>query len=239
MRLTTSFLLSLPITLATADQQPQKPLQSWLDKAKSYLPNAATSPIASTASKAAATTVTTLTRENWQSVLTPSTTDPFTGPETWLVFFTGGNKTCYGRCTSVETAWNESVALLAADPSAPKLASANCDQSPVLCAIWAANVPTIWHIALPITGADQSKPATTIRIVGLNTTTTTARDIVKIHTEKTYEKRPVYESAMHPFDGWVAKYGLSTPLGYTLYAFANVPSWAFMIVISMGSRFIM
>ncbi|KAI4199299.1 MAG: hypothetical protein LQ350_004681 [Teloschistes chrysophthalmus] len=239
MRLTTSLLLTLPITLATAEQPAQKPLQAWLEIAKSYLPTAATAPVASTASKAASTTVTTLTKENWQSVLTPTTTDPFSGPETWMAFFTGGNKTCYGRCTGVETAWNESAVVLAADPTAPKLAMADCDKSPVLCAVWAANPPTVWHIQLPVTGADQSKPATTVRIIGLNTTTTTARDIVKIHTEKTYEKRPVYESALHPFNGWVAQYGLSTPLGYVMYGFANVPSWAFMIVISMGSRFLM
>ncbi|KAL8720466.1 MAG: hypothetical protein Q9181_007907 [Wetmoreana brouardii] len=239
MRLSAFLLALLPITVATAQQQQQKPPQSWLDKVKSYIPKAASAPVASAAAKAAANSVVTLTNDNWRSVLTPSTTDPSEGPESWMVFFSGGNKTCYGRCTGVEKAWNESAALLATDPSAPKLAYVNCDKSPVLCTTWAAAAPTIWHIQLPVVAPDQSKPATTIRILGLNTTTTTARDIVKIHSEKTYEKRPVYEGALHPFDGWVAKSGLSVPLGYVLFAFANVPSWAFMIVISMGSRYVM
>ncbi|KAL8645973.1 MAG: hypothetical protein Q9210_006408 [Variospora velana] len=241
MRLSASLLaLLLPMGMAAQQQKPLgENLQSWFDKAKSYLPNAATAPIASTAAKAAATNVVPLTKDNWQSVLTPSTTDPFEGPETWMVFFTGGNKTCYGRCAGVEKAWNESAALLAADPSSPKLAYADCDKQSVLCSAWTAAAATIWYIQLPIAQPDQSKPATTIRIIGLNTTTTTASDIVKIHTEKTYEKRPVYEGALHPFDGWVAQYGLLLPLGYVLYGFANIPSWTFMIVISMGSRYIM
>ncbi|KAI4117702.1 MAG: hypothetical protein LQ345_002126 [Seirophora villosa] len=238
MRLSASLLALLPLTIAAQQQKPLgENLQSWLEKAKSYLPNAATAPIASTAAKAAATNVVPLTKDNWRSVLTPSTSDPFQGPESWMVFVTGGNKTCYGKCAAVEKAWNESAALMAADPSSPKLASFDCDKQPVLCTMWVAAAPTIWHIELPIAQPDQSKPATTVHIVGLNTTTTTASDIVKIHAEKTYAKRPVYEGALHPFDGWVAQYGLLMPLGYVLYVFANVPSWAFMIVISMGSRY--
>ncbi|KAL8900359.1 MAG: hypothetical protein Q9207_005729 [Kuettlingeria erythrocarpa] len=240
MRLTASLLAILPLAIAAQQQKPLgENVQSWFEKAKSYIPNAASAPIASTAAKAAASNVVPLTKDNWQSVLTPSTTDPFEGPESWMVFFSGGNKTCYGKCAGVEQAWNESAALMAVDPSSPRLAHVNCDRQPVLCASWSAGPPTIWYIQLPITQADQSKPATTIRIVGLNTTSTTAKDIVKIYTEKTYEKKPVYEGALHPFDGWVAQYGLLMPLGYVMYGFANIPSWAFMIGISMFSRYIM
>ncbi|KAL8710757.1 MAG: hypothetical protein Q9220_004775 [cf. Caloplaca sp. 1 TL-2023] len=235
MRLSASLLALLPLALAES----QKPLNEWFEKAKAYIPSAVKAPVASTAAKAAASNVVPLTKDNWQSVLTPSTADPFQGPESWMVFFSGGNKTCYGRCAGLEQAWNESAALLAADPTSPRLAYANCDKDPILCATWAAGPPTIWYIQLPVTAPDQSKPATTIRIVGLNTTTTTAKDITSIHTQKTYEKKPVYEGSLHPFDGWVAKYGLLVPFGYVMYGFANVPSWAFMIVISMGSRFIM
>lgn len=66
----------------------------------------------------------------------------------------------------------------------------------------------------------------------------TAADIVKIYAKKTYEERPVYKGALHPFDSWAAKAGLNIPLGYVLYAAANIPSWAFIIVISMGSRYV-
>ncbi|KAL9003448.1 MAG: hypothetical protein Q9188_003675 [Gyalolechia gomerana] len=240
MRLAAVLIAVLPLTVTAQQQKPLgEKLQSWFDKAKSYIPNAASAPVASTAAKAASSNVVQLTKDNWRSVLTPSTSDPFQGPESWMVFISGGNKTCYGKCAGLEQAWSKSSALLAADPSSPRLAYINCDKQPVLCAIWAAGPPTIWHIQLPIAQADQSTPATTIRIIGLNTTTTTAIDIIHIHTQRTYEKKPVYEGALHPFNGWVVHYGLLTPLGYTLYVFANVPSWAFMIGISMFSRYIM
>ena len=240
MRLQASLLLALPLAVVAQQQKPLGAnLQSWFEKAKSYIPSAASAPVASSAAKIAASNVVPLTKENWKQVITSSATDPFDGPETWMVFFTGGNKTCYGHCTGVEQAWNESAAILARDPSAPKLASANCDKSPVLCAMWSAGPPTIWHIQLPISQPDQSTAATTVHIVGLNTTTTTAKDIVQIHTAKTYEKTPAYEGALHPFNGWVAKFGLIQPFAYVMYGFANVPSWAFMIVISMVSRSIM
>ncbi|KAL8977803.1 MAG: hypothetical protein Q9205_006472 [Flavoplaca limonia] len=242
MRLTTSaLLLILPFLTAAQQQKPlSESLQSWIEKAKSYIPSADTAPVAATAAKAANNNVVTLKSSNWQSVLSPSeSADPSQGPEEWMVLFSGGNKSCYGRCARVEKAWNESIVLFAADPTAPHLAYVHCDQSPVLCTTWAASVPTIWHIQLPVPTADQSRPATTIRKLGLNTTTVTAGDIVKIHAEKTYEKRPVYEGALHPFDGWAARAGLNGPLGYVLYAAANIPSWAFMILLSMGSRYVM
>lgn len=121
-------------------------------------------------------------------------------------------------------------------PLAPKLGYVNCDHQPILCSIWASGVPTLWHFQVPVAQPDQSKPATTLHIVPLNTTTTTTQDIVKIHTEQTYKEIPPYEGLFHPIDGWLAKLGLLTPLGYGLWAFALVPSWAFMIGISFLSR---
>ena len=240
MRLSTQFLLALP---AIAAAQQQKPLgetvQSWFDKAKSYIPSAAKEPVAAGAAKVAAANVTPLTKSNWADVLSPSKTLPSEGPETWMVLVTGGNKTCYGRCGKIEEAWNESAALFAADPTAPHLASVDCDKQPILCAIWAAGPPTIWHIQRPIAQADQSTPATTIHIVPLNTTRTNAQEIVQIHTQKTYEKRPAYDGAFHPFDGYLAKLYLNIPAGYGIFAFSMIPSWAFMIGISMFSRNIM
>ena len=156
-----------------------------------------------------------------------------------MVFVTGGNKTCYGQCGGVEAAWNESATAFAADPTAPNLASLNCDTAAVLCTIWAAGPPAIWHIEVPVTSVHQSRPATTIHIVPLNATTSTAQEIIEIHYGKTYEKRGVYEGAFHPFDGWLAKYGLNVPLGYVLFGFSMVPSWMFMILISFVSRTVM
>ena len=240
MRLSIPLLLALPAIAAAQEQKPlSETVQSWFNKAKSYIPTAAQEPIAASAAKVAAANVTPLTRSNWEEVLSPSTTSPGQGPETWMVFVSGGNKTCYGRCGKVEEAWNETAALFAADPSAPHLAYLNCDKEAILCATWAANPPTVWHIQRPVAQADQSTPATTIHIVGLNATTTTAQELVQIHTQKTYEKRPVYEGAFHPFDGYLAKFFLNKPAGYAIFAFSQIPSWAFMIGISMFSRNIM
>lgn len=243
MRLTTALLVALPALAAAQQQFPlANSLQSWLEKAKSYLPNAAISPVQSAAAKAAAANITPLTLDNWQSVLSPPpshASHTWDGPEEWMVFVSGTNKTCYGLCGGLEVAWNETAALFAANPTAPRLGYINCDKSPVLCAIWHARPPTIWHIQLPISAEDQSRASTTVRILRLNTTTTTTQDIARIHTEKTYEKVSVYEGAFQPFDGWLAQLGLVTPIGYILYGFSAVPSWAFMVVISFVSRNLM
>ncbi|KAL9105129.1 MAG: hypothetical protein Q9187_008825, partial [Circinaria calcarea] len=180
-------LLALP-SLITA--QSQKPLgekvgdnlQNWLNKAKAYLPTSVTSPVDTGAARVAAKNVTPLTKDNWQSVLSPSSSAAASsGPEAWMVFVTGGNKTCYGQCGGVEAAWNESATAFAADPTAPNLASLNCDTAAVLCTIWAAGPPAIWYIEVPVTAMHQSRPATTIHIVPLNTTTSTAQEIIEIH----------------------------------------------------------
>ena len=245
MRLSLALLVALPALIAAEQQKPlqeviQDNVYAYLDKAKAFLPKAFTAPIDAGASKVAAKNVTPLTKDNWQSTLTPSSASIASGsPETWMVFVSGGNKTCFGRCDSVEQAWNQSAALFAADPTAPNLGYVDCDTNRLLCSIWVAGPPAIWYIQLPTTAPDQSKPATTIHVIPLNTTTTGAQDIVKIHTEKEYKKTPVYEGMMHPFDGILAKLGLNIVAGYIMYGFAVIPSWVFMIGISMFSRTLM
>ena len=240
MRLVTALLVALPVIVAAQQQKPLgENLQSWFDKAKSYIPSGTKSPAAAGAAKLAAQNVTPLTKSNWQSVLAPKASSLKDGPEEWMVLVTGGNKSCYGQCAGVDKAWNETAAVFVADPTAPHLASINCDQEPILCATWATGPASVWHLQRPVAQADQSTPATTIHIIKLNTTTTTAGDIIAIHTGKTYEKEPVYEGTFHPFDGLLAQYYLNVPLGQVLFYFSLIPSWAFMIVISMVSRNIM
>lgn len=156
-----------------------------------------------------------------------------------MVLVSGGNKSCYGQCAGVEKAFNETAAVFIADPTAPNLGYINCDTEPILCAIWATGPAAIWHIQRPIAHSDQSTPATTIRIIKLNTTTTTTGEITAIHIGKTYEKEAAYEGAFHPFDGWLARYHLNQLVGTGLYYFSLIPSWLFMIVISMASRNLM
>ncbi|KAL6717646.1 hypothetical protein ACLMJK_005561 [Lecanora helva] len=240
MHLTHSLALTLP-TLALA--QSQKPLgeqvQGWFDKAKSYIPNsvptAVKEPVGAGAAEVAAKTVTPLSISNYEEWLTPDPSSTLS-PQTYMVLVTGGNKTCVGQCGKIEKAWNESVSLLAADPTAPHLGYINCDNEGPLCATWQAQPPTIWHIQRPIAKADQSAPASTVYINYLNVTTTSAKDIVALHSGQRYEEGILYEGYFQPFDGVLAQYGVNKAVGYVLYAFGLVPSWTFMLVISMVSR---
>lgn len=237
MRLSASLLFALPAITIAEEQVPLgKKAEGWFNKAKSYVPTVVKSPVSASASKVAAQVITPLTKDNWESELSIKPSNVERGPETWLILITGGNKTCGGRCTRVEEAFNETAALLSPDPTAPKLGYLNCETNAVLCAIWAANVPTLWHIQIPVPAVDQSGAGTTIRIINVNTTSVNTQDIVRIHTQKTYEKVSAYDGAFHPFDGYLAKYQLNKAIGYVLFAFSMVPSWAFMIVVSMVSR---
>lgn len=73
-------------------------------------------------------------------------------------------------------------------------------------------------------------------IVNMNHTTVTPEELYKIHSEKNFKKVEAYEGYMHPTDSWFAQNKLNIPIGYALYAIGAVPSWMFMIGISMFSR---
>ena len=242
MYLTSTLLLSLP---ALSAAQAQKPLgdqaRAWYEKAKSYLPSQPTipsavkDPVGATAAKIASKEVTFLNMSNYEDFLTPDPTSS-NSPQEYMILVSGGNKTCAGKCEKLEREWNATASVLAADLTAPKLGYINCDKQGVLCATWMAKPPTIWHIQRPVPREDQSKPASTVYVNYLNITETTTGDIVALHTGKKYETGLLYEGAFQPFDGMVAQYGLTKVVGYVVYAFGLVPSWAFMLVISLVSR---
>ncbi|KAL4979137.1 PTH2-domain-containing protein [Aspergillus desertorum] len=232
-------LIALLPALAVAEEQ--VPLadrvQGWFNKAKSYLPTA--TPVIPIAEKVAEVpekviqekTVTPFNTSNWQALL-----EPATDAQDWLVFVTGGNKTCFGRCGKAEEAFNQSVLLFAADPTSPNLGYLDCESNQLLCSAWSAGAPSVWYFNVPQAQATEGRPSTPLHVVYVNSTTVTPDTIYKIHSEKTYENKPAYEGAFHPTDGWLAQYGLLMPLGYVIYGFGVVPSWLFMIVISMASR---
>lgn len=99
--------------------QVQGQVQNWVEKAKSFLPSQPVAPAAEQqAGEEAADTASTpehkvvadkavvpLTLTNWDSTLVASEEE---GPQEWLVFITGGNKTCFGRCGVAEKAFNVS-----------------------------------------------------------------------------------------------------------------------------------
>lgn len=243
MHISPTLLLALP---ALAAAQAQKPLgeqaQAWFEKAKSYIPQgvpgAVKDPVGAGAAKVAAKNVTPLNMSNYEEFLTPDASSS-KSPQEWMIFVSGGNKTCAGHCVKLEKEWNETASLFAADPTAPQLGYINCDTQAVLCATWQAGPPTIWHIQRPIAQADQSTPASTIHINYLNVTATTVGDIVALHSGKKYEDGILYEGYFNPLDGQLAKVGLNKIAGYVLFGFGLIPSWAFMLVVSMVSRTIM
>lgn len=240
MRFTTTLLLFTGLALAQEQKPLNERLNAWFDKAKSYIPQAATEPVKTAASGTAAKNVVRLTKDNWASVLTPSpVATQASGPEPWMVLVSGGNKTCFGQCERTETAWNKSATVFAVTPRSPNLAYINCDEQPVLCHTWFAGPIAIWYIELPIPSPDQSKPATTIHVVPLNGTTVTAEEIVAIYKDKTFEQRPVLDSMFHPFDGQLTQLGLNVPAAYILWAFGIVPSWTIMLGMSFLTRTLM
>ena len=120
MRFSSTLLLALPAvsSVAAADQQPlADKLKGWFDVASKaaaeYLPSTVPSvhipdPLDAGAQKVADLTVASLNVSNWQSVLSPSAPTTKGGPEEWLVYMYGGNKTCFGLCGNTTKAWNVS-----------------------------------------------------------------------------------------------------------------------------------
>lgn len=63
--------------------------------------------------------------------------------------------------------------------------------------------------------------------------------MVALHTGKKYEEGLLYEGLFHPFDGQLKKFGVNKLVGYVVFGFGLIPSWAFMLIVSMISRQVM
>lgn len=129
--------------------------------------------------------------------------------------------------------------MFSADPTSPNLGYLDCEANPVLCSAWSAGTPTAWYFQVPHAQVGEERPVTPLHVVFLNATTVTPEEIYQIHSEKTWEKVPAVEGALHPTDGWLAQNNLNVPMGYVIYAFSAIPSWLFMIGISFVSRTMM
>jgi hypothetical protein len=243
MRFSTISALALPLLAAATQQespfeQAKVQAQYYFDKISSFIPspNKAHSDVAAhaAAAKAGGRALHILTLDNWKQTIYSSVKPKSSTPEEWWVLTTGGNKTCFGHCGVIETAFNETAALFAANPSAPHLAYLNCDNQPVLCNSWGAGPPNLWvmHVPPPPAPVD-------VRILPLNTTTTTVKTFTEIHSTKSWKEKVPYEGFFHPFDGQLAQYGLAVPVGYFFWIFSVIPSWLFMIGVSFISRSIM
>jgi len=240
MRFSSATFLVLPLLAAAAQQQSpidqiKEQAQYYFNKISSFIPNPNLQhPVDAATSKLGSKHVNVLTIDNWKSTLQSSSKAYSETPEEWWVLITGGNKTCYGQCAKIETAFNETTVVFAASKSAPHLASVNCDYQPILCNSWAASPATMWifEVGAPGTPVD-------IHILNLNATTTDAKMLTELHTKRSWANRPKYEGYFHPFDGPIAQYGLAQPLAYLIWIFSVIPSWAFMIGVSFLSRTMM
>lgn len=239
MRFSSAAILTLPLLAAAAQQdspldQVKAQAQYWLDKVSSYLPNPSKPHTVETdaaVAQAGGKALNVLTLHDWESTIRSSIKPVSSAPEEWWVLVTGGNKTCFGRCAGIETAFNESAILLAADPTAPHLAYLNCDAQPVLCNSWGAGPPHLWIMEV----AEKPAPVD-IRILTLNTTTTNVKTFTDLHATQSWKEKTPYAGYFHPFDGQLAQFGLAIPVGYILWAFSIIPSWLFMLGISFISR---
>jgi hypothetical protein len=96
-------------SLVTADQVPlREKAAGWLDKAKSYIPNSGPVDVVEAgAAHVAEQRVERINIRNWQRKLSPK----LDTEEEWLVYVTGGNKSCFGRCGHADSTWNVSLSV--------------------------------------------------------------------------------------------------------------------------------
>lgn len=237
MRFSPATLLALPLLAAATQEaspldQAKAQAEYWFNKISSYMPNPnrAHTPQAA-AAKAGGRSLNILTLNDWEHTIRSSVKPASSKPEEWWVLVTGGNKTCFGHCGKVETAFNETALLWSLNPAAPNLAYLNCEDQPVLCNAWSASPPTlaVFEVLPPPAPVNYWSKH-------LNSTATTVKTFTDLHVSKEYKSVAPYEGVFHPFDGFFAQYGLAIPLGYTFWAFSLVPSWLFMIGISFLSR---
>ncbi|KAI1780862.1 hypothetical protein F4818DRAFT_19251 [Hypoxylon cercidicola] len=236
---TTSAILSLPL-LAVADvPEYQAQFENYLGQAQSFLGKYASKiphpnrydPVAAAEAKAGSLNLDILGLNTWKDTLYGPVKPESTTPVEWWVLITGGNKTCFGHCGKIETAFNETAGKWAVTPGAPHTALLNCEDQPVLCSAWSAPVGAIWIFEM------LPEPAPIdIWTKRLNMTTTTSDDIVTLQTEGYKSSAKLHDGFFHPFNGPLAKYGVATPVGYVLWFFNLLPSWAFMVLVSFFSR---
>ncbi|KAL1883071.1 hypothetical protein VTK73DRAFT_9997 [Phialemonium thermophilum] len=175
-----------------------------------------------------------LTLDNWKDTLYGPVRPDATDPEEWWVLITGRNKTCFGHCTKLEAAFDEAAQKFATFSKSPHTGLVNCDDQPVLCNSWAANVGTVWVF-------EMLPPPAPVNIYRrrFNMSSTTADDFVDLYAQDVKKEFYPYTGYFHPFDGPLAKNGLAVPIGYVLWAFNAIPSWAMMLGISFLSRSMM
>lgn len=248
MRFSSTLLLALPAIAVAEEQIPLlDKVKGFFNKAtaavSSAIPAAPSDPInqagQKAAAKAAAAVQHPLTLDNWREVLTVDPTASAPTTQEWLIFITGGNTTCFGLCGNATKAWNASLPILAAKPSAPKFAYLDCETETLLCNALSVGAPSLYAFSIPKPLADQSAPVPVVRYQPLNRTSTTTETFKKLVIDNDIEKVEPYEGLFHPFSGELWKYNLAIPYAYVTWGFSKMPSWLPMILISFFSRSVM
>jgi hypothetical protein len=101
MRITPLFALAGTVAAAEQPGMMDK-VTNWFTNMKTQIGNTITHPIDAGASAVAGAVVQPLGMSNWKEHLMPRPDEP----QEWMVYMTGGNKTCYGRCEKADRAWN-------------------------------------------------------------------------------------------------------------------------------------
>jgi hypothetical protein len=110
MRFSSTLVVVLPALALAQEQVPlADKIKGWINRAQSYVSSAVPSvpsPMDAGAAKVAEHVEHVLTLDNWKSVLVANPSTTAAGPEDWMIYITGGNKTCYGVCGNATKAWN-------------------------------------------------------------------------------------------------------------------------------------
>lgn len=112
MRFSTSAALStLPLLAAAQDfEQYKAQFQNFIGNFGSYIPNPNRHDHAHAAEvKAGPAKTDVLTLNNWKETLYAPVSAQATKPEEWWVFFTGGNKTCFGKFPAPQLRWQSQL----------------------------------------------------------------------------------------------------------------------------------
>ncbi|KAI2773712.1 hypothetical protein F4815DRAFT_450267 [Daldinia loculata] len=239
---TASAILGLPLLVAADALDYQAQFDNYLGQAQSVLGKFISKiphpkkydPVAAAEAKAGPLNIDILSLDNWKETLYGPVKPDATTPEEWWVLITGGNKTCFGHCGRIEAAFNETAEKWALTPGSPHAALLNCEDQPVLCNSWSAPVGALWIFEI------LPEPApVNIWTKRFNMTTVTSDDIIQLQQEGYKSAAQLHDGFFHPFNGPLAKNGLATPVGWVLWVFNLLPSWAFMILVSIFSRSMM
>lgn len=92
---------------AVVQAGPLDQVSAWFDNFKAQVSSAITNPIDAAADAITGAVVQPLSMQNWKAHIWPKPDEE----QEWLVYMTGGNKSCFGRCGHTNKVWNVCLPL--------------------------------------------------------------------------------------------------------------------------------